>query len=426
MTHKYIIILALCCTIFSCTKNDFSYPDNDLIDLDSISGIKLKLNHYNLLADGKAELEIKPILFKTKDSIIVLNDRVNSDWIKYHTLSEEKVSRYFTTSDESLIGDTIRVYATIEDKVSDTVSFIVKSPLKDDDYKEITFPVIFHICQSKNDIASYGGPIPSDKITNLIERMNKVFSGSISKNPIGVDTKIRFKLALYNPDGELLDEPGINRIVSDTVINDKNKYINFIQANKIDWPFSKYLNIWLLSDNEEAYRYFSYDITRKCIPNSIYTGTDITDKPEGLKFEEIDISSWEPEPNNFGIKYKAQLLNQFKFSIGTRYDNDFMFYLGKYFGLLITHKASSWGKIPNDYCDDTFAYKISSRYYKSNKTMIKETDGGYRFLSENIMDDQTGLHRSISKDQAIRIRWIVKNCPGRSAWKSDFAFTGIE
>jgi hypothetical protein len=58
-----------------------------------------------------------------------------------------------------------------------------------------------------------------------------------------------------------------------------------------------------------------------------------------------------------------------------------------------------------------------------NTDWYKTFDGCY-FRAENIMDDSRGVHCSVSRDQAIRMRWFLNNCPARTAWKSDFAFTG--
>ena len=50
--------------------------------------------------------------------------------------------------------------------------------------------------------------------------------------------------------------------------------------------------------------------------------------------------------------------------------------------------------------------------------------GDYFFLSENIMDDPSGVHRSVSLQQALRMHWVLQHCPERAMWKSDYAFTG--
>lgn len=78
----------------------------------------------------------------------------------------------------------------------------------------------------------------------------------------------------------------------------------------------------------------------------------------------------------------------------------------------------------DDHCQDTQPYYLGAPdSYKGNKTMFKAVESCF-FLAENIMDDQSGVHRSVSAEQAKRMRWVLENCPERSAWKSDFAFTG--
>lgn len=423
--YKYaIMVLSITCT-FACKKTEFDYRNNNDVPVDSIAKIILKANHYNLLADGRAQIEIKPFLYRGAKLVKVLDDRVKDEWIKYYDINGNEHSRFFTTDDQSLVGDTLKIYAKIKDIVSDTVEFSIKAPIPENEYEEITFPVIFHVVQTKEDIRAFGGKFKAGLIDNYIKRMNYVFSGEVSKNPVGVDTKIRFKAALYDPKGNLLEEPGINRIEVDGSVPSTDKYKNFIMEddNNLNWPFDKYINIWLITDSDEAYKNFGYQISKYSIPGQIYSGTDMSEKPIGLSFNEVDHNTWKPEPLMSGIIYKLQLMHVYKYSARYRHYNfDLMHYLGIYFGLLPTHKHSSYS-YSKDYCDDTFNYNHSSRRYLRNRTPVK-SHGNYMFLSENIMDDQVGLHRSISKDQTKRIRWIIENCPGRSAWKSKFAFEG--
>ena len=83
--------------------------------------------------------------------------------------------------------------------------------------------------------------------------------------------------------------------------------------------------------------------------------------------------------------------------------------IGNYLGLLDTWKINNSNV--NDQCNDTFAYGIvnNNGSLGTNSSWSKEV-GSYRFLSENIMDDPTGTHRSVSKDQALRMYWVLKNC----------------
>ena len=286
-----------------------------------------------------------------------------------------------------------------------------------------TIPVIFHLIQSNKDIASYGGEIPMERIHLLLDKINNTFSGSVSTNATGVDTKIRFKAAVYDPYGNKLQESGINRIYVDEVIDEaKDKYNTFIVNQKALWPYDKYLNVWLISDRENKYNNFFYTISRTCIPRYITPGTDPTEIPKGLTLSSVP-ENWTPTPNEVGILYKLQSIQTMVRSFGEKNENELVNGFGFYLGLLPTWGASSRAK-PQDYCSDTHKYYGNDNEgYNKNQTAYKLV-GDCFFLAENIMDDPVGVHRSVSQQQAQRMRWILTNSPERSAWKSDYAFTG--
>lgn len=101
---------------------------------------------------------------------------------------------------------------------------------------------------------------------------------------------------------------------------------------------------------------------------------------------------------------------------------DITFYVGRYFGLLDNFSD----KLPLNYCDDVFAYARDESTQGYTKMAMGSDGQYYYFQSENIMDDPIGLHRTISIDQAYRLRFITQWCTDRQAWQSDFAFTGKE
>ena len=148
--------------------------------------------------------------------------------------------------------------------------------------------------------------------------------------------------------------------------------------------------------------------------------------PEGLNLEDYGKGSTFNMYNS-GVFYPLSGIEQLDrpYSLWLGYfagANELIHYLGNYFGLLENCQFTS--KIPaEDYCDDTIGYFSDSQFYKRNQTPYKETTDNF-FLSENIMDDPTGLHTAISKEQAKRMRWVAENSPERMAWKSSFAFTG--
>ena len=420
----YTLVAIFIGCIISCTPDKDEVLEMGLVDMDHIKDIKLRTSHYQLLANGKAQLEFNPLL-TTKDGFTVQDSRVDHSQIEYYTSTGETLPKVFSTSDKSLIGKEINVHAKIKgaDLTSNTVTFTISDPSVSDTYTEITIPVIFHLIQSNQDIAGYGGEIPMERIHLLIDKINNTFSGNVSTNAMGVDTKIRFKAAVYDPYKNKLQEPGINRIYVEKVTDAaKDQYKTFIKDQKALWPYDKYLNVWLISDRENEYDKFFYTISRTCIPRYIATEADPAKIPEGLTLSSLP-ENWTPVPNEVGILYKLQSIQTMVRSFGEKNENELVNGFGYYLGLLPTWGASSSAK-PQDYCSDTHKYYGNDNEgYNKNQTAYKLV-GDCFFLAENIMDDPVGVHRSVSQQQAQRMRWILNNSPERSAWKSDYAFTG--
>ena len=390
--------------------------------MNTIETIKLHLNHYQLLADGKSELEFSPVLM-AKDSFKVADSRINHSLIEYHSLSGDILEKNFSTSSTSLIGQEMNVYATIKgtELKSDTVSFTVVDPSALEQCTEITIPVVFHLIQSDADITSYGGEIPEERIQALFNKINNTFSGAASNNAVGVDTKIRFKPALYDPYGAALVEPGINRVyVSEVTDMAGDQYASFITTQRTLWDYTKYLNIWLISDTKGEYSTFYRTISTSCIPHYVNSMSDLEEAPHGITLNILP-EGWNPEPKEVGIIYKLQSIFTMVRTFGEKEENELTNCLGYYLGLLPTWSENS-ALVPDDYCTDTYSYYGNSQD-NLNTTSNKHL-GDYMFLSENIMDDPTGVHRSVSLQQTIRMHWFLNHCPERSAWKSDFAFTG--
>lgn len=415
---KYMLLGGL---FLSCTPEDPSYTDNDQVDVNTVTSVTLHPNHRMVLADGRATLDLCPALFRGDARIP--DHRVDSNWLEFFTLSGQQVDRRFTTSDAGLCGTELKVYARLKGKAiySDTVAFTVTEPLATD-LQEMEIPVVFHIIQTTEDIVSYGGKFTSDRIEQIMSRLNNAFSALVSANPVGVDTKIRFRPALYDPQGRQLDEPGIHRIEVTSIPAD-NLYADFLKAEKAVWTPDRYMNIWLISDGTNSITNFGYTISRECRPR--YTTGETTDVPEGLELTPLpEGKEWEPK--EAGLIYKLQLFNLSSFTQGKSQDNVFIHYVGNYLGLLPTWGYLLYGNTvaAQDYCADTQKYTIDQDQQSKNTGWEKTADDGYTFTAENIMDDQISLHRSVSRDQCLRMRWVLQHCPERAFWKSRFAFEG--
>lgn len=413
----------------ACTPNSYTYHDNSGVDVSRLDSVVLMPNHVMVLADGHACLDLYPRLYAQGDSII--DSRVTEDMLEYTSSSGVKMTRYFTTSDASLIGKNLTVQVKIKgtDIVSKPVSFRVVAPLDERYREEITIPVVFHIVQTSKEIESHGGKYNGELIAMHLNKLNNLFSGAVSTNPAGVDTRVRFAFAMYDPDGKKMNEPGINRYLAPKI--DFNDIESFLTKSLLVWPSDRYMNIWLVSDytGELATPVFADKITKQCLPTYMNPGVSGEGRPEGITWTEYPDGTV-LSPKEMGIIYKLQEMdNQNRvFDVtgnGTEPMNELAYYVGRYLGLLQTFTYSLVDYEDNgftDYCGDTQDYFGKSGSGK-NDGWYKQVKGCY-FRSENIADDPTGLHVSVSKEQCERIRWVLENSPQRAAWKSNYAFTG--
>lgn len=416
MKINWLILWILFMGVAGCSPSEYEFIENGNVDVADVTKIALRPNHNQLLTDGRAQIDLCPVAFN-KAGIEYQTGKLSDDMFEWETVEGGKLSRYFSTDDQALNDSVFRVFCRLKGTglKSDTVTFTMKEPLQSPVYEEFTIPVVFHVVISEAEVNTYGN-LPAEKIAETLERLNNVFLGKASRNAVGVNTGIRFVLAEYNPAGELMVEPGINRVTVEEVLEDTrpDKYHGFLSRNDAIWPHEKYLNIWLMS--ETKYPRFWNSITKLCVPK-FRLGTETL---PGLSLSPVS-PAWAPKVEQIGILYKMGTFQYFKREWADNAERELVTCFGSYLGLKETCSRTS---VANDYCDDTFAYTGDALSGK-NYSWYKEVES-YRFLSENIMDDPTGTHRSVSKEQALRMYWVLKNCAGRGMWRSDFALTGKE
>ena len=92
------------------------------------------------------------------------------------------------------------------------------------------------------------------------------------------------------------------------------------------------------------------------------------------------------------------------------------YYLGGYFGLApteINYYSSEWPYVNGDvdYCSDTYTSYPSSFL---NRSSYSEEEGAvsHTYDAFNIMDKYS-KSTSLTYEQALRIRTVLENCPGR-------------
>ena len=412
MKTKYFIYpLLMFSGLCACT------PDEDeLVDFSDfqIAKVELGADHRQLIADGISTLTLNPMLYQPykiqtddgRDTIVygkIPVDRLAEGTVQYFLEDGTplKEGKYRTTD---LSKSEQGFYVTANGLKSDVFKVSIREPFAEDAYETITYPVVFHLIQDKTKV-ELGQGVGADIVNYAFNTIYNCFARTAAFSPNGADTKIRFRLAEYDPNGRKMEEKGINRYsLSTSDLNNLNP--EKIKNNpKICWDYKRYLNIWIVENMGNSVS----------TPHYILNTADLN-QIQGVSFEQLSLEEIEKQEyslTDIGLIYGAR-----DFAIE---DVGYPTQMGKFFGLLDTENQKE------DYCEDTFAYNTYKEPWNTalegSNSRLKISTDGLIFYSVNIMDASI-YKNTISMDQVKRIRTITDNCPHRWAWKSDWAFTG--
>lgn len=466
MKYNFKLIFCFLLLFVSC-KKEFMEIQDMRINPEDITRIELRADSRQMLPNGRAKNEFSTLVYATKTILnytkytdenknilskidtltseyLVPNDQLPINYIKVYDASGKVLeNNQFSTSNAALGGTSVNFYAKGGSLTSNELSIYMR-PLPEESYEEIVIPVIFHVVlPPPTSGLTYN--ISSDYLQAVLDQMNNIFNGKTTLDPNGGNAKMTFKLALYNPTGGRLMEPGKNVIMltdaNMTELGTKDDmrlgYNSLIAKNKgtFVWDVTKYLNIWLTRFHKknnslgigysyvaEYPKYFTSGYSTTSVPGltgittkDSFTNNDITDsgKVTGGALEAGILVNF----NAFLVPQSQSVTNPFSFAVP----------LGLYYGLLPTTSGKNYPATDPDYCNDTDIYYGSSNpgVYKSNASYTDRPENvplNY-FTSFNVMDVNT-RGTSISVDQAKRIRSVMERAPNRWAYKSDFALTG--
>ena len=412
MKTKYFIYpLLMFSGLCACT------PDEDeLVDFSDfqIAKVELGADHRQLIADGISTLTLNPMLYQPykiqtddgRDTIVygkIPVDRLAEGTVQYFLEDGTplKEGKYRTTD---LSKSEQGFYVTANGLKSDVFKVSIREPFAEDAYETITYPVVFHLIQDKTKV-ELGQGVGADIVNYAFNTIYNCFARTAAFSPNGADTKIRFRLAEYDPNGRKMEEKGINRYsLSTSDLNNLNP--EKIKNNpKICWDYKRYLNIWIVENMGNSVS----------TPHYILNTADLN-QIQGVSFEQLSLE--EIEKQEYSLKDIGLIYGARDFAIE---DVGYPTQMGKFFGLLDTENQKE------DYCEDTFAYNTYKEPWNTalegSNSRLKISTDGLIFYSVNIMD-ASSYKNTISMDQVKRIRTITDNCPHRWAWKSDWAFTG--
>lgn len=438
---KYIIINIIVGLLLfvSCSPDDIEVLDNS-IDVRKINKIELRADHKMLIPLEGLKMDFHVLAYSSedfsqyytdqigdtlyfkektvRDTFLVPADMIPEGFIKvYDENGKELKDMSFSTTDPTV--RTLHFQAKAGDLVSNVVDVQIREIPKEE-YEEIVFPVIFHVIVPP--IAA--GPayeVSSEDLQKRLDRLNDIFNRRATTNPNGGRAKITFRLAEYDKKGALLAEKGKNLVKLTDKLTTQKAYETYINNNLI-WDPNKYLNIWLAKFVNGWSPDGSMTYVAKT-PHVIMRGNTIP----GIKAKDVD-GFTAADVTTYSQVGVMMSYNEFLAS-NSWTSNTFepATALGVFFGLRKT-KLSAPPNPDNDYCPDTYYYYLTPDViYKSTYWNDEEEqeDPIEYFTSFNIMEDYSRKN-SITADQASRMRDVVKKCPSRWSYKSQWAFTGQE
>ena len=263
----------------------------------------------------------------------------------------------------------------------------------------VSIPVVVHIIHNVKDGSIGGTNISEEQILSQIKTLNddyRKMPGTMgdNTNPVGVDTKIEFCLAVTDPNCKPTN--GITRHYSARSDFDYNNDNEVIKAFGY-WPSDQYLNIWVcnLANNVLGYAQF---------PN--YTNLPGLNQFElGATTDGVVIKS-----TAFGNQTGTANAGLFKYGRTATHE------IGHWLGL-----KHIWGDNENspncdtDYCDDTPPQSTKSPSNASCPTRFSTCGSQvYQNMTENYMDYSADVCMNIfTHDQQTRMQTTLNVSPLR-------------
>ena len=255
-----------------------------------------------------------------------------------------------------------------------------------------TIPVIFHIIHNGTDVG-VGSNISAFYVNEQLAQLNNDFRKIIgtSGQGDGVDTEIQFCAALVDEDGNILPEPGINRIDGISIIGvgsepySVSDFENLIKPTT-QWNPTKYFNMWVGSLEGGLLGYAQF--------------------PEAPTLPGIGTDNGEANTDGVVVTYTSVGSSENPFPGGAPFDE----------GRTLTHEVGHWlglrhiwgdgGCNIDDFCEDTPLASNSTSGCPEGKDSCPNDPGLDQI--ENYMDYSHDACMNIfTQDQTERMRIVM-------------------
>jgi PKD repeat protein len=259
----------------------------------------------------------------------------------------------------------------------------------------ITIPVVVHVVHNGENIGS-GANLSKAQVEAQIETLNEDFrrranTPGFNTHSRGADVEIEFALALLNPQGQTMAEPGINRVAGGRT-NWSRDQIENLKTYTI-WDPTLYYNIWVVDiasgGSTQLLGYAQFPV-QSGLQGLSEGGAGTTD---GVVVH----------TRAFGNSRKGNFPNLFA-------NNNQ--------GRTLTHETGHWlglrhiwgdANCGNDYCDDTPPQASASSGCPTGRQSCNASN-----MIENYMDySQDACMNLFTIDQKSRMRAVMVNSPRR-------------
>lgn len=253
----------------------------------------------------------------------------------------------------------------------------------------ITIPVIVHVIHNGEPVGT-GANISQAQIQSQIDVLNEDFrrTGAGSNNhPAGADTEIQFAMALVDPQGNLLSQPGIHRVNGNRSSWEHDDIQSILKPNTV-WDPNRYLNIWTVQFGGSSQGLLGY----AQFPSlSTLQGFD---QNEGPASTDGVVIRWQ----SFGRVGNVQA----PYNRGRTATHEIGHWLG------LRHIWGDGGCSVDDFCADT------PNSGQPNYNCVAVTSCGSADMIENYMDYSQDVCMNIFTNcQKGRMRTVMNNSPRR-------------
>ena len=278
-----------------------------------------------------------------------------------------------------------------------------------------TIPIVFHVIHNGEAVGT-GDNLSAALLNAQLVQLNNDFrklsgTSGANNNPVGADTEIEFCAAQFDPNGNPLAEPGINRINRNSKgwtappygtcqgggLNDA--YIEGTIKPQSGWDPNSYMNFWIMDVNCGILGYAQFPSSSGLGGLNSNGGAASTD---GVVCIPSSIGST-TSPNPAGGSYNK----------GRTATHEVGHYLG------LRHIWGDGGCSVDDFCSDTPA-SDGPNYGCPNTTSCGSTD-----MVENYMDyTDDDCMNVFTVNQKARIQAVMANSPRRASLPNSTACSG--